>query len=264
MPGIDDARSSGASGTTQWPRCRRVVAIAAAAFDGCVRVAESFKIKPELTRSSSRDCGSCRSWSRDSRARSASAARSAAMRGGVGDKLRPPRRHQVLVDQRRSVIISLVSGSACSAFGSRSVDSCSALKPRISVRPRVVARAALGDRRNAVPLAVGDLGDVRRCRSPTPAPRRSARRSRRRTRTPSGSCAVCHRKRVSTLRPLNENSFQNFVPTGSSHFARSATLICDPTGNRTQRRFVAPSLHSGYCGENGRLRASIFSVAASE
>ena len=63
------------------------------------------------------------------------------------------------------------------------------------------------------------------------------------------------------MRPLNENSFQNFVPTGSSHFSRSATLICEPSGSRTQRRFVAPSLHNGYCGENVRLRGSIFSFA---
>src|SRR6186997_1905984 len=78
------------------------------------------------------------------------------------------------------------------------------------------------------------------------------------------SLPVRHRKRVSTLRPLNENSFQNLVPTGSFHFSRLATSICDPEGSRTQRRLLAPSLHSGYCGEKGRLRESIFSVAASE
>jgi hypothetical protein len=30
-----------------------------------------------------------------------------------------------------------------------------------------------------------------------------------------------------------------------------------PSGRRTQRRFSAPSLHNGYCGVNGRLRASM-------
>ena len=34
----------------------------------------------------------------------------------------------------RSVTISLVNGSPCNAFASRSVDNCSALNPRISVR----------------------------------------------------------------------------------------------------------------------------------
>src|SRR6478735_9065079 len=78
------------------------------------------------------------------------------------------------------------------------------------------------------------------------------------------SLLVCHRNLVSTLRPLKENSFQNFVPTGNSHLPSSATLICEPSGSRTHRRFVAPSLHSGYCGENRRLRESIFNLAASE
>src|SRR5690349_25131639 len=74
---------------------------------------------------------------------------------------------------------------------------------------------------------------------------------------------VLQRKRVSTFLPLKENSFQNFVPTGSSQLPRSATSIFDPAGRRTQRRLVAPSLHSGYCGEKLRLRESIFSAAAS-
>ena len=74
---------------------------------------------------------------------------------------------------------------------------------------------------------------------------------------------VRQRNSVSTLLPLDDNSFQNFVPTGSSQLARSATSIIDPAGRRTQRRFAAPSLHSGYAGENVRLRESIFNVAAS-
>jgi hypothetical protein len=35
------------------------------------------------------------------------------------------------------------------------------------------------------------------------------------------------------------------------------TSIVVPSGNRTHRDFRAPSLHSGYCGEKGRLRGSI-------
>ena len=66
-----------------------------------------------------------------------------------------------------------------------------------------------------------------------------------------------HNIRVSTLRPLKVNSFQNFVPTGIFHSSGSEVSIADPAGRNTQRALTAPSDHNGYCGENGRLRGSI-------
>ena len=38
---------------------------------------------------------------------------------------------------------------------------------------------------------------------------------------------------------------------------RAAVANSQPAGSRIQRRLVAPSVHSGYCGENCRLRGSI-------
>ena len=49
----------------------------------------------------------------------------------------------------------------------------------------------------------------------------------------------------------NANSFQNRVPTGNSHASGRLASIEVPGGSAIQRRFVAESAHSGYCGENG-------------
>ena len=65
-----------------------------------------------------------------------------------------------------------------------------------------------------------------------------------------------HSRRVSTLRPPKANSFQNRVPTGNSQAWVERASIVAPGGRYTQRRLVAPSVQSGYCGANGRLRAS--------
>ncbi len=53
--------------------------------------------------------------------------------------------------------------------------------------------------------------------------------------------------RVSTRRPW-ANSFQKRVPTGNSHAVGSEASMDVPGGSRSQRRFWAPSDHSGYCG----------------
>src|SRR5688572_31425633 len=69
-----------------------------------------------------------------------------------------------------------------------------------------------------------------------------------------------HNIRVSTLRPSKLNSFQNLVPIGNSHFDKLVASMALPSGNRIHRFFSAPSVHSGYCGEKGRLRGSIVIV----
>ena len=69
-----------------------------------------------------------------------------------------------------------------------------------------------------------------------------------------------HSIRVSTLRPSNANSFQSRVPTGNSHVSASRAVIRPPAGSWIQRDLPAPSVHSGYCGENGRFRGSTVSV----
>ena len=70
--------------------------------------------------------------------------------------------------------------------------------------------------------------------------------------------------RVSTRWPAKENSFQSRVPAGKTHASGSEASIALPGGNEIQRRFVAPSVQSGYCGANARCRASISSVSTSE
>ena len=67
------------------------------------------------------------------------------------------------------------------------------------------------------------------------------------------SAARCQRKRVSTA-AAELKSFQNRVPTGKSQRSTLVVSIVAPSGSGTQRRLLAPSLQSGYCGENGRLR----------
>ena len=119
-----------------------------------------------------------------------------------------------------------------------------------------VAGQAVAGRRDAV--AAGWARAPRHLvhRDRMPAPRRSARRSRRSSTVTHRDAVAFHNNRVSTLRPAKLNSFQNRVPTGNSHAASSATSIVVPGGRNTHRVLVAPSDHSGYCGENGRLRLS--------
>lgn len=61
------------------------------------------------------------------------------------------------------------------------------------------------------------------------------------------------------FRPVapNEDSFQSFVPTGNCQASASDASMVAPGGSRIHRRFVAPSVQSGYCGLNGRLSAAI-------
>jgi len=70
--------------------------------------------------------------------------------------------------------------------------------------------------------------------------------------------------RVSTRRPAKENSFHRRVPTGKIQASGSEASIGLPGGNEIQRRFAAPSVHSGYCGENTRCVSSTCSAAKSE
>src|SRR5688500_20240460 len=57
-------------------------------------------------------------------------------------------------------------------------------------------------------------------------------------------------KRVSTGVPSTANSFQNFAPRGNSQASAFDASTAVPSGNDSQRRLVAPSDHSGYCGTN--------------
>src|SRR5262245_33231695 len=59
--------------------------------------------------------------------------------------------------------------------------------------------------------------------------------------------------RVSTRRPPIENSFQNRIPAGNVQAAARDASITPPGGIDTQRRLVAPSDQSGYCGLNERM-----------
>ncbi len=59
------------------------------------------------------------------------------------------------------------------------------------------------------------------------------------------------------------NSFQKRVPTGKSQRSTSRASIVAPAGSLTQRDLRAPSLQSGYCGENGRFSGSIASRSPS-
>jgi hypothetical protein len=70
--------------------------------------------------------------------------------------------------------------------------------------------------------------------------------------------------RVSTRWPAKENSFHRRVPTGTVQVSGSEASIVLPAGNEIQRRFVAPSVQSGYCGENARCLSSTCSAAKSE
>src|SRR5262245_51897329 len=47
--------------------------------------------------------------------------------------------------------------------------------------------------------------------------------------------------RVSALRPLKLNSFQNFVPTGNAQSPGTVVSIAIPGGREIQRTFDAPS-----------------------
>jgi hypothetical protein len=58
-------------------------------------------------------------------------------------------------------------------------------------------------------------------------------------------------KRVSTARPPKSNCFHRRVPAGNSQASGRVASIAVPGGKRIQRRFAAPSDHSGYCGANG-------------
>ena len=191
-------------------------------------------------------------------------ARVAARRSAAARRPAPaaPARARASSASVRSVIMSGASGSACSAFGSRSVESCSAVKPRISVR-----RAESWQARQSSPTeCCGNLPGAISATFGSPSAGASigvglrlvpdVAREHPRARAP-----FFHRNRVSTLRPPNANSFQNRVPTGKSHRSTSRASIVAPSGSRTQRDFAAPSLQSGYCGENGRLRGSIASAS---
>src|SRR5215218_6049543 len=63
-------------------------------------------------------------------------------------------------------------------------------------------------------------------------------------------------KRVSTRRPPKENSFHRRVPTGKTQASGSEPSMALPGGSDIQRRFAAPSVQSGYCGEKARWRGS--------
>ena len=71
-------------------------------------------------------------------------------------------------------------------------------------------------------------------------------------------------KRVSTRRPPKENSFHRRVPTGNTQASGSEPSMALPGGSEIQRRFAAPSVQSGYCGEKARWRGSTASAAKSE
>jgi len=49
-------------------------------------------------------------------------------------------------------------------------------------------------------------------------------------------------------RPSKENSFHRRVPAGKTQASGSDASIAVPGGSEIQRRFAAPSVHSGYCG----------------
>src|SRR5262245_22547228 len=71
-----------------------------------------------------------------------------------------------------------------------------------------------------------------------------------------------HKSRVSTLRPLRLNSFQNLVPTGKSHARSEVASIVVPRGSEIHLRLLRPSDHSGYCGRNGRTPGPIVEPSA--
>src|SRR5581483_5017522 len=77
------------------------------------------------------------------------------------------------------------------------------------------------------------------------------------------SAPVFSIKRVSTRRYVpapsfwNENSFQNFVPTGNTQRSISELSIAEPGGRKIQRDLAAPSDHSGYCGSKKSFTGSI-------
>ena len=52
------------------------------------------------------------------------------------------------------------------------------------------------------------------------------------------------------MRRPSENSFQRRVPTGKTHAFGLDASMAVPGGSAIQWRLVAPSDHSGYCGEN--------------
>jgi hypothetical protein len=62
--------------------------------------------------------------------------------------------------------------------------------------------------------------------------------------------------RVSTRRPT-ANSFHSRVPRGNSQASGFDASMNVPAGSAIQRRFVAPSDHSGYCGEKARTSGAI-------
>jgi hypothetical protein len=71
-------------------------------------------------------------------------------------------------------------------------------------------------------------------------------------------------KRVSTRRPPKENSFHRRVPAGNFQASASEPSMAVPGGSEIQRRFAAPSVQSGYCGEKARCRGSTLRAAKSE
>jgi hypothetical protein len=70
-------------------------------------------------------------------------------------------------------------------------------------------------------------------------------------------------KRVSTGRPSKANSFQNRVPTGNSQASGSEASMTPPSGRDIHRRFVAPSVQSGYWGAKKRWAGSASRAAKS-
>src|SRR5262245_17401 len=110
-----------------------------------------------------------------------------------------------------TVNMSSVSGSACSAFGSRSVDSCSALKPSVSVRLE-----SWHERHSLTDGMLWRLPSTISAMFGMPVSEASS----------ASRCDAFHaydantqlvllvrqRNLVSTFFPLNENSFQNLVP----------------------------------------------------
>src|SRR5262249_29189728 len=135
------------------------------------------------------------------------------------------------------------------AVGSRSVESCSALKPSgpVRVAPWQARQSVLDGMLCRFPGAISATPG-------TPSAGASTASVPSSFHTYDAAFQVVadvfHNIRVSILRPLKLNSFQNFVPTGKSHASSDVASIELSGGRAIHRRFFSPSDHSGYCGRN--------------
>ena len=263
-PGVTNALApSGACGI-----CHFEVGRNSASYTGLRRAEEPwstvrrrFQQQPERRNRASPRCGSCRSWSTDSRAPRACARRAPAMRGGAATS----------------------SGRAgCEQPSSTSV----AQRHHVRGERLGVRRAGIAIGRELQRGEAEDLGAARG-------------RGRRGTRRPTGCCGDLPGAISATSAARRPGASigvgLRLVPhVARKHPARRAGLHQQPRldpaaaerellpeprarpgksqrrrrARRSSRRrqpdparLRAPSVHSGYCGENGRLRGSIASAS---